>query len=104
MSSNLFESSQTFLNQIKTLTPKQLGDKVDLFLGHAQNIDNLFAISAFTVENSELSIFLVTDVPEGRDPQEFVEEVIIPEITAAMHRASLKMRRKVATQVFSLLP
>jgi hypothetical protein len=94
--SNLFGVHTTYINKVTSLTPNEFGDKIDIFYGHMAAASHVVAVNVFSEENTEMTLALVIDVPEGSDPQEFVPEVIDPAIASAMSQASLRVQAKVA--------
>lgn len=94
--SDLYGTSQTYVNKITTLTPEQFGDKVDLFYGHLASKEPIFSVNVFTVENEELDVTVASFVPDGHEPQSYFEQIIEPLIKEAMRAASLSVAAKVA--------
>jgi hypothetical protein len=97
--SNLYAAQRTYINKATNLTPKQFGDKVDLFYDDLVADDRILAVNISTDENVDVDVHLVVDVPEGLEPQAYFGSTIGEIVDSALTRSSLSVTAKVAERV-----
>jgi len=97
--SNLYAAQNTYINKASNLTPKQFGDKVDLFYDDLVADDRILAVNISTDENFDMDLHLVVDVPEGTEPQAYFGNTINEIVRKSLSRSSLSVTVKVAERV-----
>jgi len=96
---NVYGNQHTYINKVMTLTPKEFGDKIDLFYDDIASDERILAVNISADQNLEMDVHVVVDVPEHTDPQEYFATTIDAILKAAISRSSLSVTPKVAARI-----
>jgi hypothetical protein len=95
----LYGAQSTYINNVKNLTAKEFGDKIDLFYINLSDAREIYSLNVLSNGNDEMTVDVTFAVEEDVDPQDFANGIIKDLVTRALHDASLNVKPMVDVRV-----